>query len=280
MIHCFMCVSAGTRGWWVRGADITKGFTENMTWNKAFLFICLLFLFIVYSVHVFVLKNFKPTARVQNRIWVPVHPSPIISLLLTLCHHISKHTRIYLFACFLFAEALLTADRATLQPFQHILRTRTASSTTRIQWLYSGNLTLTRYYYLKYNPYSKITNPPNNVIWNCFIFPLIQNGNKDHIAFSCHASWALFNLELFLSLLFCFGFSWPLMFFKSPGQFCRTSFHLEVFDHSFRIRCKGTVFHKNSTRLCHSQYVSLGAIWCLFVPLMMMINLITWLRWH
>ena len=29
---------------------------------------------------------------------------------------------------------------------------------------------------------------------------------------------------------------------------------------SFRIRCKGTVFHKNSTRLCHSQYVSLGAI--------------------
>ena len=68
MIHCFMCVSAGTRGWSVRGADTMKGFTENMTWNKAFLFICLLFLFIVYSVHVLVLKNFKPTARVQNRI--------------------------------------------------------------------------------------------------------------------------------------------------------------------------------------------------------------------
>lgn len=64
----YVCVCLGARGWSVRGVDITKGFIENMTWNKAFLFICLLFLFIVYSVHVFVLKNFKPTARVQNRI--------------------------------------------------------------------------------------------------------------------------------------------------------------------------------------------------------------------
>ena len=101
---------------------------------------------------------------------------------------------------------------------------------------------ISQHFYLKYNPYSKFTSPPNNVIWNCFVCPLIQNGNKDHIAFSCHTSWALFNLELFLSLLFCFGFSWPLMFFMSSGQFCRISFHLEVFDHSFRIRCKGMSF--------------------------------------
>lgn len=172
----YVCLRTGS----IKG--IPWSFRENTTWNKAFCLFCLFYylLFIVFKFLFEKFQTYRKAARTEQ--WTLVHPSPVIPLWLTLHHHIPflslfRYTdNIFIFFClFLFAKSLLVNCRYsnTLALWYVSLKKKysTFSYVTTIKWPYSGILTLTQHYYLTYNPYSKLNNPPNTVICSCFLHP-------------------------------------------------------------------------------------------------------------
>lgn len=142
----------------------------------------------------------------------------------------------------------------------YLLRIKIFSDVNPIKLLHL-NLRLMKIYNLIFNPYSKFLYCPYNVLYSCFIPHLVT------------------------SMTFCFGLYFPLSYFffffsdtdllGDPAQlFCRIYVWLILHD---QIQIKHSWQEYYNGDLYLSQCITLGNTWYHFVPLLIRLNLITWL---